>query len=712
MAKKLAVLSFDNVEVHLATTRPTSELQPHAPLDPARQIADSLARAIVAPGFFSVDATRRAHERAWKELLPNDVDVTVVLSNLQPPFVNVRDWRYAEASESAYEDLYPPCSALREDELASLAPSEPGIQRRGVKVERWKCESLYKTTTRADFVPDSWSVPADSTLVVIDPIPIGVSGMVSDTVRKARSVSPVVVAYRAPLIESGKKQEELTTTLGGWARMNGDASQPIWIVTSVQELADGRALPRRPLSWSELRDWLDGNSALKDALALSGAGLVVHLGSRGVAVLDRTRATDPVEVFAWHGVLPCDETPWFFTAVPGMGRTWIANLCRTLLAGATANDRLKEFAENGLVDARLHDTFGMQRGDGSGDSGSATAGLVLPTRLVAKYRADNQEFLVKRIRRISPGLPTADVLLDAIENRLRDEKSIWPVFTTRIGGLEVPDIGGTEIESLLALQRQIRSYVEDGKRSKPLNLLVLGSPGSGKSFVVKELLTALSGFDKHSFSTINMTQATTSQALWPEFDKLRSRAIRGLIGVLFVDEFDTVRRGVKLGWLSHFLGPMQDGEYSGPSGVQPLGRCLLVFAGGTIASLEEFDREAASGAGKEAKAPDFRSRIHAAHDVPGIHLDSDESGGALLRRAILVAHQLRAKWPGVRSADRELLRALLQSEYRHGARSLEFVIQSLDAKERAVIGLSALPARRTLDLHVTGGPLLESHPSG
>jgi hypothetical protein len=259
-----------------------------------------------------------------------------------------------------------------------------------------------------------------------------------------------------------------------------------------------------------------------------------------------------------------------------------------------------------------------------------------------------------------------------------------------------------EIESYRALYGLMRDYVRQINPPRPLSVAVFGPPGAGKSFGVKMVarsLAAVAGPRPIETLTFNLSQYHEPEALADAFHLVRDMVLRGKVPLVFFDEFDTSLHGVALGWLRYFLAPMQDAEFLDRGTPHPIGQAIFVFAGGTCATYAEFARpflqpnDAHREAFKLAKGPDFLSRLRATLDIPGLDLDApfDAYGpveafpceaAILLRRAGILAHQLREKAPQLRDSGGALrispavLRGLLHlPKFLHGNRSFEALLE-------------------------------------
>jgi hypothetical protein len=264
-----------------------------------------------------------------------------------------------------------------------------------------------------------------------------------------------------------------------------------------------------------------------------------------------------------------------------------------------------------------------------------------------------------------------------------------------------------EIEAFQNIRNLIMGYAADNS-VRPLSIAVFGSPGSGKSFGVTQIAkNVLPGrVEKLEF---NVSQFTGLADLGAAFQKVRDVVLEGKLPLVFFDEFDSDRDGLPLGWLKSFLMPMQDGKFKDESGEHPLGKCILVFAGGTAAGFAEFsapmqsDKPEERQAFKNIKGPDFVSRLKGTINVLGPNPKDGDDKNYILRRALLLRSLCERKLDirkGVAPVSRNIIRAmLLVPEYRHGARSMEAILDMSRLEGNAWEPVS-LPFHGQLSLHV------------
>lgn len=270
-----------------------------------------------------------------------------------------------------------------------------------------------------------------------------------------------------------------------------------------------------------------------------------------------------------------------------------------------------------------------------------------------------------------------------------------------------------EIESFQAIRALIKEYCAASRVERPVSIAVFGPPGSGKSFGVKQVAKSLKLPDvKIEDITFNLSQMKSPDELADAFHQIRDKVLKGIIPLVFWDEFDSQLSGQKLGWLRYFLAPMQDGEFTEGQLRHPIGRAIFVFAGGTCATIEEFEGKGTEEF-KDAKGPDFVSRLRGYINILGANPPSKDSRPDpyyIIRRAILLrsilgmaAPQLFANGDGSGKLrmDRGLLEAMLKvRKYKHGARSMESILNMSTLANKTRFERSSLPSESQIELHV------------
>ena len=283
----------------------------------------------------------------------------------------------------------------------------------------------------------------------------------------------------------------------------------------------------------------------------------------------------------------------------------------------------------------------------------------------------------------------------------------------KIGKLQLVD--RHEIEEVLAVRDALLTYEGDRERTKPLNLAVFGSPGSGKSFCIKEILGEVSktcGYDPDPLE-FNVSQFSGIADFTSAFQQVRNACLKGKTPVVFFDEFDCTYNGTPFGWLKNFLAPMQDGTFSNGGFTYNLGKCVFVFAGGVNQSFSEFTGRMRNPSFIEAKGPDFISRLRDHLNIRGIDMPPGDniSGMHYFRRTLMLQYMLAERLAITVGKDKtyvpekllhkSVARAFVETKsFRHGARSMEAILDICQITRGKTLGPSELPPVEQLNMHV------------
>jgi hypothetical protein len=264
-----------------------------------------------------------------------------------------------------------------------------------------------------------------------------------------------------------------------------------------------------------------------------------------------------------------------------------------------------------------------------------------------------------------------------------------------------------EIESFRGIKTLMMNYLST-ETTKPVSIAVFGSPGSGKSFGVKEIAKTI-GQGKIKVIEFNMSQFDDLDDLIYAFHEIRDTLLSGKIPLVFFDEFDSSLNGAKYGWLKYFLAPMQDGKYKEGEGMHPIGKAIFIFAGGIFTSFKEFSDQINENPDifKEAKGPDFISRLKGYINILGPNQVDSKDIMFIIRRAMLIRSMLLRKnkslfTTSVKKLNIEdgVLKALLfVPEYNHGNRSIEAIIDTSYLAGKTSWQAAYLPPKEQLEIH-------------
>ncbi len=282
----------------------------------------------------------------------------------------------------------------------------------------------------------------------------------------------------------------------------------------------------------------------------------------------------------------------------------------------------------------------------------------------------------------------------------------WQRSPTGVFG-KLRTVDRTEIESYNAIRALVQEFLIVKSRKRPLCLGVFGPPGAGKSCGVEEVITSIRG-ERVAKLTFNVSQFSSEDDLVAACHRIRDKVLEGKTPFVFFDEFDSAGLdGTELGWLRSFLALMQDGKFRDGEEMHPLGKCILVFAGGTSPTFLEFETTALK-LPSARKGRDFVSRLHGYINIMGLNTQGDDPS-FVLRRAIVLRSMLdrNKDAAGLFNSKKELqidtgvLRALLLvSEYKHGTRSLESLLDMSQLEGQTRFDQYALPPRDQLMIHV------------
>jgi hypothetical protein len=498
-----------------------------------------------------------------------------------------------------------------------------------------------------------------------------------------------------------------------------DRSDRLVVVMTVDDLRQSEVQVSRELSWERTAQdlaWELAHNPRINALARA-AYVVVSFGTSGAFLFSRPGRSELPRgrlLFDAEGI----EGSWTLDQPGGMiGYTTClsAGIARRILLAPNHPDVEAGIQEGIAAMRRLHRDGFQERG----------GTLVFPFESVVQTLAtterplatadvqDPMRFLTKTAAGSRPVRGTWSILEDRYADRLEQvvqrvalegiEKALPGTPLGRFGALVTVD--RHEIESLRAIRALVAEYAR-GREAKPLSFAVFGAPGSGKSFGITQVARALLP-GRMETMTFNLSQLGGPSDLHDALHLVRDTALSGKMPLVFWDEFDSALEREPLGWLRHFLAPMQDGAFQQGQVVHPVGRAIFVFAGGTSESMAGFGRDIPDEVFRAVKGPDFVSRLKGYVDVLGPNPRRGSPDPfyllrrAILLRALLLKHHRPLFRDGRLTIDPGVLRAFLWTlRYRHGARSMESIVTTSLLAGKPSFERSSLPAESQLELHV------------
>lgn len=518
-----------------------------------------------------------------------------------------------------------------------------------------------------------------------------------------------------------------------WEAVRKNHAERMVVVLSADDLRQGGEQISRRLSWERTaKDFVWQIACNPDLIALNNcAYLVVRFGVDG-AIL-HTRRSGVVESRLFFD--PKVGEGGFGDIYPGK----MSGVTSAFVAAITAQvarhgiEGLAEGVRQGILSARRLCQLGF---------GQDLAKLNYPGPEIFKPRDQNEpviaDVLIPNPTAPEPADPDFWCILSNVAHAGLETVAFNYVIYGEDPALDRVPVGEfrnlrtvdrSEIESYSSIQNLIREYLAASRAKRPLSIAVFGPPGSGKSFGVTEVAESIALGEMEKLE-LNLSQFNSTDDLIAAFHKVRDVALSGRIPIVFFDEFDSDFNG-KLGWLKYFLQPMQDGQFRDGEAIHPTGRAIFVFAGSTCSTFAEFCREEGgprmkieTGEGEEsprqgdtdilakqefknAKGPDFVSRLRGYVNIKGPNPVSENGGLYMIRRALFLRFLLEGKAKRLFDSKRKLaidpgvLRALIKvPEYKHGVRSISAIIEMSMLAGRKSFEQAALPSPEQLELHV------------
>lgn len=555
---------------------------------------------------------------------------------------------------------------------------------------------------RADALHDGRDAGRRATGAVVEP---GCAlALVDDlgTGFRAREPSPallacrdVVLATRWPL-EKAQEANRLWPALKGARERSGGR---LAVILNVSYLRAAGLQISRGLSWQKTVGEIVDHFA---ARALDGASdVLLRLGQEAVLHWSDTTGEWLFSFYPDRAEDHCKER--HPGDMLGAHAVFAADVAHALLEGRDIADGVKR----GIADAcEWHAAgFGADFASVGYPLGAIAPGRPVRTEAIESARID-------RRYRATPFFLLQDLAeRDARFDVARDVVRTGPSVLGRLPRAVFKDVVWIDPREVEAYRNVAALASEYLKRAgtKPLSIAVFGPPGAGKSFGIKTVAGTIGRMEPLEF---NLSQWSAPERLATAFHRIREVSISGRTPLAFFDEFDSSLGDQALGWLKYFLAPMNDGKFRDGEFDYSLGRCLLVFAGSTSHTFEQFQARCVEDTPEiaRAKARDFLSRLRGYVNVLGPGAVGGPDGKArdplyVVRRALVLRSTLERNAPGlvtrgrVNIDDRVLVR-LLREDYGHGARSIDAILEMSRLAGKSAFGLADLPPEEQLGVHL------------
>lgn len=148
------------------------------------------------------------------------------------------------------------------------------------------------------------------------------------------------------------------------------------------------------------------------------------------------------------------------------------------------------------------------------------------------------------------------------------------------------------------VRNKVKTYIKKHRPKRPLNILLAAPPGSGKSFLIKQIISAIESedikkitndkFAEASFEEIYISALNHPNELFAMFQRVQSLNLEYKIPFVFFDEIDSDIEGRKI--YSKLLSPMWDGQFYIGKDKFLLGQAVFFFAGSGLSCESESEK--------------------------------------------------------------------------------------------------------------------------
>lgn len=253
-----------------------------------------------------------------------------------------------------------------------------------------------------------------------------------------------------------------------------------------------------------------------------------------------------------------------------------------------------------------------------------------------------------------------------------------------------------QIEDLI---NAIRVYLHDETRKRPLNVMMMADPGSGKSFFINCLAETMER-DNVRAVNFNMSSLRGIEDFEQPLDAVRNLKVDDKVPLLFLDEFDSNEDSYPL-----LLPLLWDGELHLGHRLLKLGKVIIILAG-SGSHIQDEMREAKgmmqkANLGKGSKLVDLLSRINGGDlEIPDLDLVTEERDRRVDKICLSIS-LLQSRFSSrLEVVPWALLKFIAHSRFRYGVRSIAHLIELIPAfppnnENKTELGLK--------DLHLSFG---------
>ncbi|HEY1600944.1 MAG TPA: AAA family ATPase [Pirellulales bacterium] len=291
-----------------------------------------------------------------------------------------------------------------------------------------------------------------------------------------------------------------------------------------------------------------------------------------------------------------------------------------------------------------------------------------------------------------------------------------PVLAYSYSSLEwLPDYATLNHKHIIDVRevlQNINRYRDDPSLSRPLNFLLLASPGSGKSQLIKSLVKQI-GNQFVGYVPYNMATMQGKDDLGRVLDAARNITIEGKLPIVFLDEFDSHDSNYPL-----LLPLLWDGELDVGNRELRLGR-VVFFLAGSRSKLPEKLRDAremasarnSGGKDDDTKLADLFSRINGT--VVKLPSLADVDVNTTSDKIVIAMQLLRRRFPKCKTVPWTLLWFIAQAPFRYEARSIATLINLIAMRKgETADALEALGREHLGSLPFGNADILTKSPLG
>lgn len=221
----------------------------------------------------------------------------------------------------------------------------------------------------------------------------------------------------------------------------------------------------------------------------------------------------------------------------------------------------------------------------------------------------------------------------------------------------------------------IEIYIKDSSQQRPLNFMMLASPGAGKSHFIKCVASALST-QSISAITFNMASMQSNEDLTPSIDAARNLKVEDRLPLLFLDEFDSSPSNYSL-----LLPLMWDGGLNIGQRDLKLGKVIIVLAGSdpklpeTMEYARSMREQSQLTPNQNPKLVDLFSRVNGGVlKIPPFY-DLSHKTDRRVDKICITIHLLRTRFGStLKKIPLGLLKFISETEFRYDVRSIAHLI--------------------------------------